>query len=347
LVFAGAKLAALDVVPGVAGSSATELPPEPRPQDGLEDSGDGSEGSGDDAFELPDSLEMTGLPAAFGFCAFASLSLLVMFYFKEHLVFGVTAGFCFGCALCISDLGRRLLPSCLGRWVQRGLILPLLGPVTVAELASLPLALLLVACFLLYRGSHFGFIFQDVLGMAFLLCFQLHAKFTDLRSACYFLCIMFCYDFFWVFLSPLLFDKSVMANVAGGDGDGAGGDASEQLPMVLLLPMFNDPFGGEEMLGFGDVALPGLLVSYTLRQDLLRGRTSGGYFGPCLLGYLIGASLTQVVMSTFQTAQPALIYIVPCTLGTTVLLAWRRRELSALWKGSKPGDIEEPLLPDH
>ena len=46
----------------------------------------------------------------------------------------------------------------------------------------------------------------------------------------------------------------------------ARGDKSgEGIPMLLKIPRLSDPWGGESMIGFGDIILPGLLVSYCLR----------------------------------------------------------------------------------
>ncbi|KAH9329748.1 hypothetical protein KI387_001856, partial [Taxus chinensis] len=67
----------------------------------------------------------------------------------------------------------------------------------------------------------------------------------------------FVYDIFWVFISPLLFHESVMIAVARGDNSGG-----ENIPMLLRIPRFFDPWGGDNMIGFGDIVLPGLLVSF-------------------------------------------------------------------------------------
>ena len=64
--------------------------------------------------------------------------------------------------------------------------------------------------------------------------------------------------------------KSVMVEVA------TGGDSGEQLPMVLKVPHLGSnplkvcflPFS---MLGFGDILVPGLLLSYCHSFDLLVG----------------------------------------------------------------------------
>ena len=95
---------------------------------------------------------------------------------------------------------------------------------------------------------------------------------------------MFCFDVFWVFLSPLFFHQSVMVTVAKGGGTG------EAVPMLIRIPKLNDDLGPSYcMLGLGDVAIPGLLVSFLLRYDLLRRRTLwDGYFAYSVVGYFCG-----------------------------------------------------------
>lgn len=66
---------------------------------------------------------------------------------------------------------------------------------------------------------------------------------------------------FW----PGLFDSqglipTPLLQVATGLNSGG-----ETMPMLLRLPRLMDPWGGYNMLGFGDIVLPGLLVAFTLR----------------------------------------------------------------------------------
>jgi signal peptide peptidase-like protein 2B len=70
----------------------------------------------------------------------------------------------------------------------------------------------------------------------------------------------FFYDIFWVFVSPLIFQESVMIVVARGDKSNG-----EGIPMLLKVPRLYDPWGGYSIIGFGDILLPGLLVSFCLR----------------------------------------------------------------------------------
>ncbi|KAG6532148.1 hypothetical protein ZIOFF_005986 [Zingiber officinale] len=114
-------------------------------------------------------------------------------------------------------------------------------------------------------------------------------------------------------------------------GSKAGG---ESIPMLLRIPRFFDPWGGGyQMIGFGDMILPGLLISFSRRFDRLTEKTKGtGYFLWLVIGYTIGLSLTYLVLYLMNGhGQPALLYLVPCTLGLTVILGGIRGELNELW----------------
>merc|ERR1711908_231424 len=43
----------------------------------------------------------------------------------------------------------------------------------------------------------------------------------------------------------------------------------------------------------------------------------------------------------FRVAQPALLYLVPCTLGPVCFAGWRNGELSDLWEGISHSQIPE------
>lgn len=50
-----------------------------------------------------------------------------------------------------------------------------------------------------------------------------------------------------------------ITQVARGDNSG------ESIPMLLRIPRFFDPWGGYDMIGFGDIIFPGLLVAFSYR----------------------------------------------------------------------------------
>jgi signal peptide peptidase-like protein 2B len=161
-------------------------------------------------------------------------------------------------------------------------------------------------------------------------------RLTSLRVACILLPSCFAYDVFWVFIQPMLFGdgRSVMVEVARG------GASHEYLPMLLRVPRMSNPaLGGYSMLGFGDIILPGLLVAYCRRLDVeARAGLAGGYFLPTVAGYGAGLVLTYValVCEWFgDQGQPALLYLVPSTLGVVLLLSAWRGEAGAMLSSNK------------
>merc|ERR1719356_1641185 len=208
-------------------------------------------------------------------------------------------------------------------------------------IAAIP-AIAVVACWVIFRNDMtVGWIFQDIIGACFLCWMQRTLRLPNIKVATVLLSVMFFFDIFWVFISPLLFKKSVMVEVATGGGTG------EKVPMLLRVPSVGDMLGNERMLGFGDIALPGLLVSYLRRHDILSKRhCCRGYFVPSVVGYFLGLCVTIVALTVMKMGQPALLYLVPGTLGTTLLLGCCRGELSELWSG-KPSVFQEDGTPNE
>uniref|UniRef100_A0A803KVW6 PA domain-containing protein n=1 Tax=Chenopodium quinoa TaxID=63459 RepID=A0A803KVW6_CHEQI len=122
----------------------------------------------------------------------------------------------------------------------------------------------------------------------------------------------FLYDIFWVFISKKLFHESVMIVVARGDKSGEDG-----IPMLLKIPRMFDPWGGYSIIGFGDILLPGLLIAFSLRYDWLAKKSlRAGYFLWTMIAYGLGLLITYVALNLMDGhGQPALLYIVPFTLG--------------------------------
>jgi signal peptide peptidase-like protein 2B len=106
------------------------------------------------------------------------------------------------------------------------------------------------------------------------------------------------------------------------------------------------------MLGFGDVVLPGILVTFLRECDARleedqsmssmltgmdsavargttglplsgsndrEGRRRWSYYLTAILGYAVGLELTFVAMMWSNQGQPALLYLVPCTVVPVVL----------------------------
>jgi hypothetical protein len=145
--------------------------------------------------------------------------------------------------------------------------------------------------------------------------------------------------------------------------------------MLLLVPRASSPSSQDyAMLGLGDVVIPGLLLTLAARADLASGwkavaarpaRGKGGwglcselgwglgggtYWLVASLGYGAGLALALLANAYNITingvqGQPALLYLVPCTLGAVAGRAYLRGELSRLWDGSalEPTGTRQPV----
>uniref|UniRef100_A0A7N0UVX1 Signal peptide peptidase-like 2 n=1 Tax=Kalanchoe fedtschenkoi TaxID=63787 RepID=A0A7N0UVX1_KALFE len=124
-----------------------------------------------------------------------------------------------------------------------------------------------------------------------------------------------------------------MIVVARGDRSGEDG-----IPMLLKIPRMFDPWGGYSVIGFGDIILPGLLVAFSLRYDWLANKTlRSGYFLWAMSSYGLGLLVTYVSLNLMDGhGQPALLYIVPFTLGTYIALGKKRGDLHHLWSVGEP-----------
>eukprot|EP00191_Tetraselmis_sp_GSL018_P023234 CAMPEP_0177619968 /NCGR_PEP_ID=MMETSP0419_2-20121207/26594_1 /TAXON_ID=582737 /ORGANISM="Tetraselmis sp., Strain GSL018" /LENGTH=390 /DNA_ID=CAMNT_0019119373 /DNA_START=8 /DNA_END=1181 /DNA_ORIENTATION=+ len=221
---------------------------------------------------------------------------------------------------------------------------------------------------------------------------------NSFRTAAVMLVGLLLYDVFWVFESPKVVGDNVMLAMA----------TSSQLngPIKLLFPrteaqIFSE--GGSypfELLGLGDVALPGLLACLALRYDASRTidiqgravacakaledamqeldpkattsdvqimnsaadaidtaydeafddderrRESGvavpeqvsqtvlgnrNFFFPVLGAYGLGLFIAFEANRITHLGQPALLYLVPCTLGAIATTAFIRGESARLW----------------
>ncbi|KAJ1628327.1 peptidase A22B, signal peptide peptidase [Pavlovales sp. CCMP2436] len=238
-----------------------------------------------------------------------------------------------------------------------------LGALTVADGAALLLSSALVVWFYVCRHASYAWLLQDLMALAMCCMFLRTIRLPNVRVAAVLLSVFFLYDIFMVFLSPLIFRKSVMVEVAtagaggearqqlSGDGRTCAHIAGERMPVLFMVPRI-DFGGGYAMLGLGDVVMPGLLVCFALRYDcamrLLRQHGGGGGGGGCCargpsyfvivaIGYAVGlllALLANVFGLTFNgvRGQPALLYLVPCTLLPIMLAAALRGELREMWQ---------------
>ncbi|XP_037458510.1 signal peptide peptidase-like 2 isoform X1 [Triticum dicoccoides] len=306
-------------------------------------------------------LEITAKGAGV-FVIVASVFLLLLFYFMSSWVaWLLIVLFCIGgiegMHVCLVTIISRINKD----WGNNTVQLPFYGEVLALSVGIVPFCTVFAILWVVYRHSSFAWIGQDILGICLMITVLQMARLPNIRVlACLFAVVLtvlrllhvsevskavslqvasallsaaFVYDIFWVFISPLIFHDSVMIAVASGDSSG------EAIPMLLRIPRFFDPWGGYDMIGFGDIIFPGLLVAFSYRFD--RAGKKGilnGYFLWLTVGYAVGLFLTYLALFLMDGhGQPALLYLVPCTLGVIVVLGWIRGELPHLWNyGRRP-----------
>jgi hypothetical protein len=206
----------------------------------------------------------------------------------------------------------------------------------------------------LCKNSSWAWILQDLMGVAVCVVFLSAVRIPNLKVATILLSLAFFYDVFFVYLSPLIFDKSIMLKVVSGNTPTISDEnfcekypsddlcQSEVLPMLLVMPTFSSYLSSESMLGLGDIVLPGLLLAWAARYDVRRygtlqsERAQRGYFTMCLIGYGFGLILANIAVSYFNSGQPALFYIVPLILIPTLYRSFRSETLRGLWEKLPP-----------
>ncbi|KAH0470686.1 hypothetical protein IEQ34_000409 [Dendrobium chrysotoxum] len=256
----------------------------------------------------------------------ASVFLLLLYVFMSKwfiklLVVLFCIGSIQGMLFVMVSLFSRMFRGC-GRIT---LELPVLGEVTILSIVVLPFCVAFAIVWAIHRESTYAWIGQDTLGICLMITVFQMAQLPNIKVASALLVSAFLYDIFWVFISPFIFKESVMIAVAHGGNSGEGA-----IPMLLRLPRFFDPWGGYDMIGFGDIIFPGLLVAFSRRFDKENKK-----------GVLNGLFLTYLVLYLMNGhGQPALLYLVPCTLGLIIILGWIRGELRLLWSHENPNSSD-------
>uniref|UniRef100_H9G846 Signal peptide peptidase like 2A n=1 Tax=Anolis carolinensis TaxID=28377 RepID=H9G846_ANOCA len=285
------------------------------------------------------------------FVAMCCVMLVLMYFFYKWLVYFIIAVFCIASSMslysCLSALvkkipyGRCRFPCC-NNFLE----------VRLFFLAAFCAAFAIV--WVVFRNENsWAWILQDILGIAFCVHFIKTVKIPNFKSCVIFLVLLLVYDVFFVFITPFFTKsgESIMVEVAAGpfesseknDGNLVEGSAErsaphEKLPVAMKVPRMEFSamtlcFSPFSLLGFGDIVVPGLLIAYCHRFDVHTSSPSV-YFFSCVIAYSVGMLITFVGLVLMKSAQPALLYLVPCTLITSTLVALYRKELKKFWNGN-------------
>lgn len=257
------------------------------------------------------------------FAVSASFGLAMLFFFTATLskimLVGISIVSCLAFIFVVEPYLEKILPDDM---LRNEMNLPGIGNVNWLTLIEMPLGVGMVILWLLSRDTwQYAWVMNDILAFSICVLMIASVKIPDLKVATVLLMGILCYDVFWVYLSPYVFGQNVMVKVAG----------SINLPIKIVVPYFKGV--GFSMIGLGDIVLPGLFTAFVLRFDRGRNDVNDLYFTTCMVGYALGLALTLLVLITFHAAQPAMLYLSPCTLACVYAQAHRRNELGMLWRG--------------
>ena len=191
-----------------------------------------------------------------------------------------------------------------------------------------------------------NWILNNILGMAFSVFGIENLTLGEYRVGLILLTLLFFYDIFWVFYTPVM--VSVAKKIEG--------------PVKLMFPKLKaaieqmkkekgedneyagKPYDPREynMIGLGDIVIPGVYVALMLRFDIYLYRKAKKdiskfgfknmkYFLVTFIFYNIGIITTLCSMYFFNHAQPALLYLVPCTLISSTFTALINKDIKKLW----------------
>lgn len=286
---------------------------------------------------------------AVGFMALAGVVLIGLYYAKIGGVIPVLFAVS-GAVTLAQVVGTPLMEWLVPSIASRELPIPLSGgTASVSECLGFLPSIAVAVVWYLHRRTYW--VLQDLMGISLCFLFLRTVQLPNLKVATVLLTLAFAYDVFFVFLSPIFFGSSVMVDVASG-GPAAytksgypGVDYCERyptysacvdpepMPMLLVMPRIMNWAGGVSMLGLGDIIMPGMLHSFAQRYDYARGGTKN-YFRMMAIGYAVGLALANLAVMITSMGQPALMYIVPSTLGPLIIASKRNGDFRAMWSGA-------------
>ncbi|KAK8267623.1 hypothetical protein V6Z12_D11G010700 [Gossypium hirsutum] len=230
--------------------------------------------------------------------------------------------------------------------------------------------LLLLACIFIVAtwlvSGHW--ILNNLLGISLCVAFVSHVHLPNIKICAMLLVCLFVYDIFWVFFSERFFGANVMVSVATKQASNPVHTVANslslpglqfitkklELPVKIVFP--RNLWGGASpagntadfmILGLGDMAIPAMLLALVICFDHRNSRDTvnlldlhslkgNKYIWYALPGYAIGLVTALAASILTHSPQPALLYLVPSTLGPIFFISWLRKDLAELWEGTMP-----------
>ncbi|XP_024044229.1 signal peptide peptidase-like 5 isoform X2 [Citrus clementina] len=256
-------------------------------------------------------LDITAKGAIVFVIVASTFLVLLYFFMSSWFVWLLVVLFCIGGIEGMHNIIVTLVLSKCRNCGRKTVHLPLLDEVSVLSLVVLLFCVVFAVVWAVRRQASYSWVGQDILGICLMITVLQMARLPNIK-------------------------------VARGDNS-----SGESIPMLLRIPRLFDPWGGYDMIGFGDILFPGLLICFAFRYDKENKKgVVKGYFLWLIIGYGFGLFLTYLGLYLMNGhGQPALLYLVPCTLGLTVILGLARGELKHLWDYSREpsSDMNRPV----
>ena len=117
---------------------------------------------------------------------------------------------------------------------------------------------------------------------------------------------------------------------------------SIQIPIKIEFPILfsNNPINNCMLLGLGDIILPGIVIKYSRRFDIIKNKKDSSFEGYSFYKYnlflfLLSVSIAMIMMFGFEHSQPVLFYISPIFIIGLIIKALYDKCLYDFWKGLK------------
>ncbi|ETV71109.1 hypothetical protein H257_13509 [Aphanomyces astaci] len=285
----------------------------------------------EDAYMFPviGSAMLLGLYLAFKFFDKEVVNLLLTTYFALIGTYSLTDAF--------SPIVRQVAFSENESHFVRKFTLPYFGLKTLDLTASWVVTGVLAAIFAAAWFQTKHFVLNNIFATSLAIKGIESLSLGSYKVGAILLVGLFFYDIFWVF------GTDVMVTVATKfDG-----------PIKLLFPRVFATATEKakfSLLGLGDIVIPGIFVALLLRFDAFRAGVTHDdqpfarpYFHVNVLFYVLALVATVIVMVFFNHAQPALLYLVPGCLGSSLIQGLVRGELKELLAYSEEDEEDKKV----
>jgi len=252
------------------------------------------------------------------------LFLVLKYLGTDFVKMAISAGVVFMCMFGVGTNLDQLFAVVQGKPLKPLFRIPFFDQnTTVVELLGMCIGAAMAYGFMVSKN----WIINNVFGVSFSLVGIKMISLSSYKTGAIMLVGLFFYDVFWVFGSKSVFGSNVMVSVAKG----------VEAPIKLMFPRSLGGCGKllHSMLGLGDIVVPGIFIAFLAKWDAVKigeGKSNSFvYLNWTMVAYVLSLITTVSIMLFFNAAQPALLYIVPYVLITSLAIACARGEFKELW----------------